>query len=226
MSFTQSRSYEFTERGDRIGWVKGIDNKQHLTVFIENGRILDYPGKSLKTGMQKIADIHQGDFRLTANQNLIIAGVAEQDKAEIEKIAREHGLIDDGVSKSYPSFIPFPDDSGFSAENPMRIGYSVPQVSGVMNAYRNNYTLIPSAITIDPTHARTAEPVKDESANLIIAGMNVLNYFNGDGLGNGYPTARGASSVEAFEMQSAKIVAALQAIDADIIGLMLSLIHI
>ena len=129
-------------------------------------------------------------------------------------------LIDDGVSKSYPSFIPFPDDSGFSAENPMRIGYSVPQVSGVMNAYRNNYTLIPSAITIDPTHARTAEPVKDESANLIIAGMNVLNYFNGDGLGNGYPTARGASSVEAFEMQSAKIVAALQAIDADIIGLM------
>jgi sulfite reductase (NADPH) hemoprotein beta-component len=98
VSFTQSRSYEFTERGDRIGWVKGIDNKQHLTVFIENGRILDYPGKSLKTGMQKIANIHQGDFRLTANQNLIIAGVAEQDKAEIEKIAREHGLIDDGVS--------------------------------------------------------------------------------------------------------------------------------
>ena len=98
VSFGESRPYEFTDRGDRIGWVKGIDNKHHLTVFIENGRILDYPNKPLKTGMKKIAEIHQGDFRITANQNLIIAGVAEQDKAEIEKIARESGLIDDAVS--------------------------------------------------------------------------------------------------------------------------------
>ena len=129
-------------------------------------------------------------------------------------------IIDDGVSRSYPSFIPFPDDSGLSAGNPMRIGYSVPQVSGVMNSYRENYILIPSDIVVDPTNARTSEPQIDDAANLVITGMNVLNYFNGDGLGNGYPTPRGARSAEAFEMQSAKIVAALQAIDADIIGLM------
>ena len=103
VSFAQSRPYEFTDRGDRIGWVKGIDNKHHLTVFIENGRILDTANnkgvfKSLKTGMKKIAEIHRGDFRITANQNLIIAGVSEEDKATIEKIARENGLIDDGVS--------------------------------------------------------------------------------------------------------------------------------
>lgn len=96
--FSQSRPYEFTGRGDRFGWVKGIDNKEHLTVFIENGRILDFPNKPLKSGMAKIAQIHKGDFRLTANQNLIIAGVAEQDKAAIEKIARECGLIDDNTS--------------------------------------------------------------------------------------------------------------------------------
>ena len=71
-----SRAYEFTGRGDRFGWVEGIDGKYHLTVFIENGRILDYPGKTLKTGCAEIAKIHKGDFRLTANQNLIIAGVA------------------------------------------------------------------------------------------------------------------------------------------------------
>jgi predicted extracellular nuclease len=129
-------------------------------------------------------------------------------------------LIDDGVSASYPSFIPFPDDSGLTAENPMRIGYSVPNVSGVMNVYRDNYTLIPSAITIDPTNARTSEPVKGVGANLVIADMNVLNYFNGDGLGEGFPTVRGAKTAEAFDMQSKKIVAALEAIDADIIGLM------
>ncbi len=111
ISFADSRPYEFTERGDRIGWVKGIDNKHHLTVFIENGRILDYTNKNLKTGMRDIATIHQGDFRLTANQNLIIAGVAEKDKAQIEKIARESGLIDDGVSnqrKSSMACVAFP----------------------------------------------------------------------------------------------------------------------
>lgn len=116
VSFAESRPYEFTDRGDRIGWVKGIDNKHHLTVFIENGRILDTANnkgvfKSLKTGMKKIAEIHQGDFRITANQNLIIAGVAEEDKATIEKIARENGLIDDGVSnqrKSSMACVAFP----------------------------------------------------------------------------------------------------------------------
>ncbi|MCO7190724.1 MULTISPECIES: assimilatory sulfite reductase (NADPH) hemoprotein subunit [unclassified Pseudoalteromonas] len=95
VAFAPSRPYEFTHRGDRIGWVEGIDGKHHLTVFIQSGRILDYPGKPLKTGCRKIAEIHQGDFRMTANQNLIIAGVPAEQKAEIEQLAREHGLIDD-----------------------------------------------------------------------------------------------------------------------------------
>ncbi len=46
IKFKPIRPYEFTGRGDRIGWVKGIDDKWHLTLFIENGRILDYPGLS------------------------------------------------------------------------------------------------------------------------------------------------------------------------------------
>ncbi|WP_237332956.1 assimilatory sulfite reductase (NADPH) hemoprotein subunit [Zobellella iuensis] len=99
IQFAESRPYEFTGRGDRFGWVDGIDGKQHLTLFIENGRILDFPGKPLKTGLREIAKIHKGDFRLTANQNLIIAGVPKKDKAKIEKLARAHGLIDDTVSE-------------------------------------------------------------------------------------------------------------------------------
>ena len=130
-------------------------------------------------------------------------------------------LVDDGVSAAYPEFIPFPDDSGFAANNPIRIGYTtLPGMTGVLHAYRTNYTLIPSELTIDPVHQRTLQPVVDSDANLVIAGMNVLNYFNGDGEGGGFPTSRGAPTADAFAMQSAKIVAALSAIDADIIGLM------
>ncbi|MFC4701711.1 assimilatory sulfite reductase (NADPH) hemoprotein subunit [Glaciecola siphonariae] len=99
VKFESSRPYEFTSRGDRFGWVEGIDGKHHLTLFIENGRILDFPNKPLKTGMLQIAKIHQGDFRLTANQNLIVAGVPESQKQAIEDIAVEHGLMESSVSK-------------------------------------------------------------------------------------------------------------------------------
>ncbi|NOH73280.1 assimilatory sulfite reductase (NADPH) hemoprotein subunit [Vibrio pectenicida] len=99
VQFAKSRPYEFTERGDRIGWAKGIDDKHHLTLFIENGRLLDYPNKPLKSGVAEIAKIHQGDFRMTANQNLIVAGISSKDKAQIEKIALSHGLMDQTVSE-------------------------------------------------------------------------------------------------------------------------------
>ncbi|MEM9397983.1 MAG: assimilatory sulfite reductase (NADPH) hemoprotein subunit [Pseudomonadota bacterium] len=99
VQFEESRPYEFTSRGDRFGWVEGVDGKHHLTLYLLSGRILDYPDKPLKTGVRKIAEIHQGDFRMTANQNLVIAGVPAEQREEIERIARDHGLIDDGVSE-------------------------------------------------------------------------------------------------------------------------------
>ena len=95
ITFEPIRPYAFTERGDRFGWVKGIDNKWHLTLFIESGRLIDRPGLPIKTGVAEIAKVHKGDFRLTANQNLIVAGVPEEDKATIERIASDYGLMRD-----------------------------------------------------------------------------------------------------------------------------------
>ena len=96
--FEPIRPYVFSMRGDRIGWSSGIDGKHHLTLFIENGRLLDYPEKPLKTGMAQIAMIHQGDFRMTANQNIIVAGVPFSEISKIEEIARKHGLMDEKIS--------------------------------------------------------------------------------------------------------------------------------
>nr|MBA3242765.1 ExeM/NucH family extracellular endonuclease [Acidobacteriota bacterium] len=49
--------------------------------------------------------------------------------------------------------------------------------------------------------------------------FNVLNYFNGDGLGGGFPTSRGATTAAEFARQRSKIIAAIIAINADVYGI-------
>jgi sulfite reductase (NADPH) hemoprotein beta-component len=96
--FADVKPYEFTARGDRIGWVQGVEGDHHLTLFIPSGRLIDSPDKPLKTGMAEIAKVHTGDFRLSPNQNVIVAGVPADMVEVIENIARQHGLIDGGVT--------------------------------------------------------------------------------------------------------------------------------
>ncbi|GIO44606.1 assimilatory sulfite reductase (NADPH) hemoprotein subunit [Paenibacillus apis] len=90
----EARPYSFEDHGDRYGWVKGTGGKWHFTLFIENGRIKDEQDYQLMTGLQAIAEIHTGDFRLTANQNLIIANVTTAKKKKIEALIGEYGLTD------------------------------------------------------------------------------------------------------------------------------------
>jgi len=138
ITFEPIRSYHFTERGDRFGWVKGVENRWHLTLFIENGRILDYPDRLLKTGMAEIARIHKGDFRLTANQNLVVAGVPTRDKAKIEALARQYGLINDEVSpqrKASMACVAFPTCPLAMAEAERFLPGFVTQVEGIMSAH-------------------------------------------------------------------------------------------
>ncbi|TDM56187.1 assimilatory sulfite reductase (NADPH) hemoprotein subunit [Aliivibrio fischeri] len=138
VQFEESRPYELTERGDRIGWVEGIDGKHHLALFIENGRLLDYPGKPLKTGVAEIAKVHQGDFRMTANQNLIVAGVPSEQKDHIEQIARAHGLIDDTHSeqrKNSMACVAFPTCPLAMAEAERFLPEFVTEIEGVLKKH-------------------------------------------------------------------------------------------
>lgn len=91
------RPIEFTGTGDRYGWVEGTDGKFHYTLFVENGRVKDLPGVAMMTGLREIAKIHDGDFRLTANQNLVIGRVSAEKKEEVEEILRKHGLANERV---------------------------------------------------------------------------------------------------------------------------------
>lgn len=88
----ESRPFHFEDSGDRYGWVRGVDDKWHLTLFIQNGRVKDLPHFPMKTGLREIARIHEGDFRLTCNQNLIIGGISAEQRPAIEKLVSEYKL--------------------------------------------------------------------------------------------------------------------------------------
>lgn len=90
----EARSYHFDNNGDRYGWVKGLRGKWHFTLFVEGGRIADRNEYKLMTGLREIAKIHTGDFRLTSNQNLIIANVSSQEKKKINGLLAAYGLTD------------------------------------------------------------------------------------------------------------------------------------
>lgn len=90
----EAREYHFDHNGDRYGWVKGSNGKWHFTLFIQNGRVKDEADYLLMTGLREIAHIHNGDFRLTANQNLIIANVSSHKKKKIEELIQRYGLTD------------------------------------------------------------------------------------------------------------------------------------
>jgi len=88
----KAQPFEFTSNSDRYGWIKGHDQRWHLNLYIENGRIKDEGDYLLRTGLREIAKIHRGDFRLTANQNLIIANIDEQQKPIIEQLVASHNI--------------------------------------------------------------------------------------------------------------------------------------
>ncbi|URJ30902.1 assimilatory sulfite reductase (NADPH) hemoprotein subunit [Blochmannia endosymbiont of Camponotus sp.] len=99
IKFHAIHPYIFTNRGDRFGWVRGIDGDWHLTLFIENGRILNNgPKKLLKHGISEVARVHSGSFRLTANQNLIISEISKDNKLLIENILKKYGITNDDIT--------------------------------------------------------------------------------------------------------------------------------
>lgn len=90
--FAEARPYVFKSSNDVIGWRQGHDKKWHLTLFIENGRIKDVPGKTEKTAYRLLAEQGLCEFVLTSNQNLILVNIAAKAKPKIEAILKEHGI--------------------------------------------------------------------------------------------------------------------------------------
>ncbi len=86
------KEYKFVERTDYYGWQQSDKGLWYYTVFVENGRVLDDEHAAMKTALLHVAETGSANFLFTANQNLILSDINEQDKETIDKILTQFGV--------------------------------------------------------------------------------------------------------------------------------------
>ncbi|OAI05415.1 hypothetical protein A1353_11555 [Methylomonas methanica] len=166
-----------------------------------------------------------GEFLLSSGGRLLTpTQVATPGQAAIDVAAQNLAnqlLVDDGINVQNPDPVIYPQPTGLSAATPLRSGDSVVGATGVLAYDFGVYRLQPTQpLTFVADNARGPAPTLSTLGSLKIASFNVLNYFNGNGLGGGFPTSRGADTLTEFNRQRAKIIPAIHALNADVIGLM------
>ena len=88
----EARPFRFTSNGDRFGWNATDSGNLDCTLLVPSGRIANIGDQRWMDGLRAIAEVHRGTFRMTPNQNLIIADVDPADRADIERLLAAHGL--------------------------------------------------------------------------------------------------------------------------------------
>lgn len=130
-------------------------------------------------------------------------------------------FVDDASNVQNPDPVIFPAP-GLSAANTLRSGDTLTGATGVMSYGFGAFRLLPTAepVFVADNPRPAAPPALPGIGSLRVASFNVLNYFNGDGTGGGFPTSRGAENLIEFARQKDKIVQAIHGLNADVIGLM------
>ncbi len=100
VTFDPARPFCFTGNGDTYGWQKDDRGLWHYTLFVENGRIRDAGTRRLLSGLREIAAAHDGVFRLTPNQNLVISEVGDAGKAGIDELLARYGIAKDAAASA------------------------------------------------------------------------------------------------------------------------------
>jgi sulfite reductase (NADPH) hemoprotein beta-component len=93
LRFEPARKTVFTTTNDTYGWQRAVDGSQFLTLFVSMGRIKDVDGHQMKTALRRVAERFPGiEFRLSANQNLILANISDADRPLVDALLSEHGV--------------------------------------------------------------------------------------------------------------------------------------
>ena len=132
---------------------------------------------------------------------------------------REHRVtLDDGRAVRQPDPIPWPP-AGLSYHRTLRTGDTVSGLHGVLDFRFDQWRLQPSrAPEFHITNPRPEAPAPVPEGAIRVMTLNLQNYFNGDGGGSGFPTARGAQTLEQFRAQQARLTHAITQAGPDILA--------
>ena len=87
--------FDFERQGDLFGWHEAANGSWFLGLHVLSGRIKG----ARNTVLQQIVKTHRPEVRLTPTQNLLLCGVATEDKDKINSILSEHGLAVEEVEQ-------------------------------------------------------------------------------------------------------------------------------
>ncbi|MDH3194031.1 MAG: ExeM/NucH family extracellular endonuclease, partial [Acidimicrobiia bacterium] len=171
-----------------------------------------------------------GEIVLTAERSLTPTAEFDPGSTEAAQAAQDYVLgritLDDARGGQNPDPAIHPNGGVFDLTNLFRGGDTVANVTGVMDYAFGLYRIQPTqGADYTNTNPRTASP-DDVGGSLMVATFNVLNYFTT--LDNAGPICgpfgdqgcRGADNATEFTRQRDKIITAIRAIDADVVGLM------
>ena len=128
-------------------------------------------------------------------------------------------ILDDGSNTQNPAaVIHARNGQPLSATNTLRGGDAIASISGVLDQRFEGYRIqTKTPANFEPTNARE-NVAPAVGGTLKVASFNLLNFFNGDGVGGGFPTSRGAESLAEYNRQLPKTVAAILGLNADVFG--------
>ena len=169
-------------------------------------------------GLSRFGELVLANERLPVATEVALPGDAS--KALMAKQALQEITIDDASMKQNPQPVRFPTGD-LSASNTVRVGDTVNKLQGYLLQTKAGYRLVvsqqPEFVATNP---RPAAPAAKKAGELRVASFNVLNFFTGEGNSPKFPTKRGATDANELQRQQAKMLAALAAMDADVIGLL------
>ena len=88
-----ARPHVFTGTGDNYGWQPALDGSWFLTLFVASGRVKDSGEFRQKSGLRRVAgEFPNIEFRLSANQNVILANVPDSERAAVTALLAAHGI--------------------------------------------------------------------------------------------------------------------------------------
>ena len=90
--FDEAKPFKFESNIDTFGWQKDESGLNHFTFFIENGRVEDTADFPMKTGLRALAQLHQGEFRLTPNQHLVLSRIPDSQVPTVSALLEQHKL--------------------------------------------------------------------------------------------------------------------------------------